>query len=323
MRLACLLCVLFLAAVPCSAARAADGGYPSKPIRLVIGSPAGGSTDILARVIAQKLNESMGQMVVVDPRPGASGVIAGEIAARANADGYTLLFPSLQHVINVGLYSKLSFDPIRDFEPIAQVANVPMFLVTHPSLPVKTVGDLIALARSKPGALSFSSSGIGTPQHLGMELLRSAANIDMVHVPFKGAADSITEVVAGRVPVGIITVPPGLPHVKAGKLVAVASAGGTRIQVLPNLPTIAESGLPGFAVNNWIGMAGPLRTPQAVVNRLHAELVRIVGTPEMKERMASLGFAPAVTTPAEFLAIMKNDAAKYVRVAKATGAQLN
>jgi tripartite-type tricarboxylate transporter receptor subunit TctC len=250
-------------------------------------------------------------------------VIAGEIAARANADGYTLLFPSLQHVINVGLYSKLSFDPIRDFEPIAQIANVPMFLVTHPSLPVKTVGDLIALARSKPGALSFSSSGIGTPQHLGMELLRSAANIDMVHVPFKGAADSITEVVAGRVPVGIITVPPGLPHVKAGKLVAVASAGGTRIQVLPNLPTIAESGLPGFAVNNWIGMAGPLRTPQAVVNRLHAELVRIVGTPEMKERMASLGFAPAVTTPAEFLAIMKNDAAKYARVAKATGAQLN
>jgi tripartite-type tricarboxylate transporter receptor subunit TctC len=323
MRLTCLICLLFLAAVPCSAARAADTGYPSKPIRLVIGSPAGGSTDILARVIAQKLNESMGQMVVVDPRPGASGVIAGEIAARANADGYTLLFPSLQHVINVGLYSKLSFDPIRDFEPIAQVANVPMFLVTHPSLPVKTVGDLIALARSKPGALSFSASGIGTPQHLGMELLRSAANIDMVHVPFKGAADSITEVVAGRVPVGIITVPPGLPHVKAGKLVAVASAGGTRIQVLPNLPTIAESGLPGFAVNNWIGMAGPLRTPQAVMSRLHAELVRIVGTPEMKERMASLGFAPAVTTPAEFLAIMKNDAAKYARVAKATGAQLN
>ncbi|MDB5927319.1 MAG: bug [Betaproteobacteria bacterium] len=323
MRLTCLLCVLFLAAVPCSAAPAADTGYPSKPIRLVIGSPAGGSTDILARVIAQKLNESMGQMVVVDPRPGASGVIAGEIAARANADGYTLLFPSLQHVINVGLYSKLSFDPIRDFEPIAQVANVPMFLVTHPSLPVKTVGDLIALARSKPGALSFSSSGIGTPQHLGMELLRSAAKIDMVHVPFKGAADSITEVVAGRVPVGIITVPPGLPHVKAGKLVAVASAGGTRIQVLPNLPTIAESGLPGFAVDNWIGMAGPLRTPQAVANRLHAELARIIGTPEMKERMASLGFAPAVTTPAEFLAIMKNDAAKYARVAKATGAQLN
>jgi len=315
--------VLLLAASPWTATLAAEAGYPVKPIRLVIGSPPGGSTDILARVLAQKLTDSLGQTVVVDPRAGASGIIAGEIAARANPDGYTLLFPSLQHVINVGLYSKLSFDPIGDFEPIAQVANVPMFLVTHPSLPVKTVGDLLALARSKPGALSFSSSGIGTPQHLGMELLRSGAKLDMVHIPFKGAADSIAEILAGRVPVGIITVPPGLPHVKAGKLVAIASAGAARIPVLPNLPTIAESGLPGFAVDNWIGMVAPPRTPKAVVNKLHGEIVRIVGTPEIRERMALLGFSPALKSPSEFLAIMKNDAAKYTQVAKATGARLD
>jgi tripartite-type tricarboxylate transporter receptor subunit TctC len=317
------LSVSLIAAVLGTAAYAAEPGYPTKPVRLVIGSPAGGSTDILARVIAQKLTESLGQTVVVDPRSGASGIIAGEIASRANPDGYTLLFPSLQHVINGGLYSKLSFDPIRDFEPIAQVAQVPMFLVAHPSLQVKSVSDLIALAKAKPGTLSFSSSGIGTPQHLGMEMLRSAARIDMVHIPFKGAADSIAEVLAGRVPVGIITVPPGLPHVKSGKLVAVASAGARRIPVLPNLPTVAESGLPGFAVDNWIGMSGPSKLPKAIVNKLHGELARIVGMPEMKERMAGLGFDPALTTPQEFLAIMKTDLAKYTQVAKATGARLD
>ncbi len=315
--------VFLLAAALGTAAHAAEQSYPAKPIRLVIGSPAGGSTDILARVLAQKLNESLEQVVVVDPRSGASGIIAGEIASRANPDGYTLLLPSLQHVINGGLYSKLSFDPIKDFEPIAQVANVPMFLVVHPSLPVKSVGDLIALAKASPGTLSFSSSGIGTPQHLGMELLRSAARIDMVHVPFKGAADSIAEILAGRVPVGVITVPPGLPHVKAGKLVAIASAGVKRIQVLPNLPTIAESGLPGFAVNNWIGMVGPQKLPKEIGTRLHGELARIVGTPEMKERMAGLGFDPALTTAQEFLAIMTADLAKYTQVAKATGARLD
>ena len=315
--------VFLLAAVLGTAAHAAGQGYPAKPIRLVIGSPAGGSTDILARVIAQKLNESLGQVVVVDPRPGASGIIAGEIASRANPDGYTLLLPSLQHVINGGLYSKLSFDPIKDFAPIAQVANVPMFLVVHPSLPVKSVGDLIALAKASPGTLSFSSSGIGTPQHLGMELLRSAARIDMVHVPFKGAADSIAEILAGRVPVGIITVPPGLQHVKAGKLVAVASAGVRRIQVLPNLPTVAEAGLPGFAVNNWIGMVGPQKLPKEIGARLHGELARMVGTPEMRERMAGLGFDPALTTAQELLAIMTADLAKYTQVAKATGARLD
>jgi tripartite-type tricarboxylate transporter receptor subunit TctC len=315
--------VFLLAAALGAAAHAAGQSYPAKPIRLVIGSPAGGSTDILARVIAQRLNESLGQGVVVDPRSGASGIIAGEIASRANPDGYTLLLPSLQHVINGGLYSKLPFDPIKDFEPIAQVANVPMFLVVHPALPVKSVGDLIALAKASPGTLSFSSSGIGTPQHLGMELLRSAARIDMVHVPFKGAADSIAEILAGRVPVGIITVPPGLPHVKSGKLVAVASAGVRRIQVLPNLPTVAESGLTGFAVNNWIGMVGPQKLPKEISARLHGELARMVGTPEMKERMAGLGFDPALTTAQEFLAIMTADLAKYTQVAKATGARLD
>jgi tripartite-type tricarboxylate transporter receptor subunit TctC len=317
------LSMLLIAAALGSAAHAADPGYPAKPIRLVIGSPAGGSTDILARVIGQKLNESLGQTVVVDPRPGASGIIAGEIASRANPDGYTLLFPSLQHVINGGLYSKLAFDPINDFEPIAQIANVPMFLVVHPSLPVKSVADLIALAKAKPGALSFSSSGIGTPHHLGMEVLRSAARIDMVHVPFKGASDAIAEILAGRVPVGIITVPPGLPHVKSGKLVAVASAGAKRIPALPNLPTVAESGLSGFALDNWIGMAGPPKLPKAIVNKLHGELTRIVGMPETKERMAGLGFDPALSTPQEFLTIMKTDLAKYTQVAKATGARLD
>lgn len=311
------------AALPGLPAHAAEPAYPTKPIRLLIGSPAGGSTDILARIMAQKLNESMGQPVVVDPRPGASGLIAGETAARGNPDGYTLLFPSLQHVINGSLYSKLSFDPINDFVPVAQIANVPMFLVVHPSLPVKTVGDLIALAKAKPGTLSFSSSGIGTPQHLGMEMLRSLAKIEMVHIPFKGAADSIAEILAGRVPVGIITVPPGLPHVKSGKLVAVASAGARRIQALPDLPTIAQSGLPGFAVDNWIGMVAPPRTPKAIVNKLHGEIVRIVAMPDVRERMAAVGFDPAVAGPGEFVVIMRTDAAKYAKVAKETGARLD
>ena len=315
--------ILLIAASAAGAVYAGEQSYPVKPVRLLIGSPAGGSTDILARVVSQKLGEALGQTVVVDPRPGASGLIAGEIAARAAPDGYTLLFPSLQHVINGGLFTKLSFDPIRDVEPIAQIANVPMFLVTHPSLPVKTVSDLIALAKSKPGALSFSSSGIGTPQHLGMEMLRSAAAIDMVHIPFKGAADSIAEILAGRVPVGIITVPPGLPHVKAGKLVAVASAGAKRIQALPNVPTVAESGLAGFAVDNWIGMTGPPRLAKPIVTKLHGELARIVTMPDVKERMGQLGFDPAFTTPEQFVAIMKNDAAKYIKVAKATGARLD
>jgi tripartite-type tricarboxylate transporter receptor subunit TctC len=316
-------CFAFFAAALPLALHAAEPAYPTKPIRLLIGSPAGGSTDILARLVGQKLNESMGQPVIVDPRPGASGLIAGELVARGNPDGYTLLLPSLQHVINGSLFTKIAFDAINDYAPVAQIANVPMFLVVHPSLPVKSVSDLIALAKAKPGALSFSSSGIGTPQHLGMEMLNRMAKLEMVHIPFKGAADSIAEILAGRVPVGIITVPPGLPHVKTGKLVAIASAGAKRIQVLPDLPTIAQSGLPGFAVDNWIGLVAPPRTPKPIVDKLYNEIVRLVALPDVRERMATVGFDPSVVGPAEFHAIMKTDGAKYAKVAKDIGARLD
>jgi tripartite-type tricarboxylate transporter receptor subunit TctC len=297
--------------------------YPSRSVRILVGAPPGGSTDIIARLMAQKLGDRLGQAFVVENRAGANMIIASEAAARAAPDGYTLIMVPSNHVINGGLYKSLSYDPIKDFAPIARLANLPLMLLVHPSLPVNDVNQLIAYAKSKNGDLAYSSSGIGSPHHLGIELLMFRTGIKMTHVPFKGAADAMTETLAGRTPVGIFTVPPVLPHVKSGKLRGIASAGTRRVESLPDMPTIAESGVAGFGLDVWLGMLAPAGTPKAVVDKLNRELVDIVNSAEVQAQLRAGGFEPAPSTSDEFLTVMRNDLGRYKEIAKASGATLD
>jgi tripartite-type tricarboxylate transporter receptor subunit TctC len=314
-------CVLTLLSLSLTAHGVAAQAYPSKVIRILVGAPAGGSTDILARLVGQKLGERLQQSVIVENRAGANMIIASEAAAKAEPDGHTLIMVPSNHVINGGIYAKLPYDPIKDFSPIAMLARLPLMLVVHPSMKVNSVQDLVQAAKTE--GLFYSSSGIGSPHHLGMELLASRTGVKMTHVPFKGAADSITEIHAGRVPVGIITVPPGLELVKAGQLRAIASVGTERVKVLPEMPTVAESGLPDFSIEVWLGILAPAGTPQPIIEKLNSEFVSIANLPDIKERLIAQGFEPHTTSASEFLRIMQADLEKYREVAKLAGVKLN
>ncbi len=302
-------------------AGAADA-YPAKPIRFVVAFPPGGGTDIIARSIAQKLAERIAQQVVVDNRPGAGGNIGTDIVAKAAPDGYTMLMGSAGPLaINASLFAKMPFDPVRDLAPVTLAASTPNVLVLHPSLKAATVKELIALARARPGEINFASSGHGTPAHLAGELFNSMAGVKMVHVPYKGAAPALADLLGGQVQLMFSTMPPALPHVKDGKLRALAVTSAKRSPAAPELPTVDEIALPGFEANTWHGVVVPAGTPETIVARLNREIVAILHLPEVVERLSGQGAEPVGSTPQEFAAYIKSEALKWAKVVRDSGAK--
>jgi tripartite-type tricarboxylate transporter receptor subunit TctC len=282
----------------------------------------GGGTDILARVIGQKLTETMGQQVIVDNRPGAGGNLGAELAVRATPDGHTILMVSASYAVNASLY-KLGFDPLKDLAPVTLVASVPLLLVAHPSLAANNVEELISLARSKPGQLNYASSGTGSSLHLAGELFTMMTNTRMVHVPYKGGGPAITDVLAAQVHLMFGTVILTMPHVKAGKLKAIAVGSLKRSSSLPEVPTIDESGVPGYDVTNWFSVLAPSRTPAAVIARLNKEIVQHLRTAELKARLATEGADPVGSSPAECGRVVRGDIEKYARIVAAAGIRID
>lgn len=306
---------LLMAGTPCALAQQ----YPAKPIRLLIGFAAGGPSDVIARTISQKLNEKWGQPVIVDIRPGAGGNIATEIAAKAPADGYTLLIPAFAHAVNPLLYSKLPFDAVKDFAPILLVASIANLLVVHPSIPVHSVKELIAFAKTRPNQLVYGSAGSGTASHFAGELLNMMGGIKVTHIPYKGLAPAHTETIGGQLSMmfdGIVT---GLPAVKAGRLRALAVTTLKRWQGAPDIPTMSEAGLAGFEVNSWFGLLAPAGTPREIVLRLNSEVARALHEPDARARLYSIGAEPMNNTPEEFAAYINAEMVKWSKVIKAAG----
>jgi tripartite-type tricarboxylate transporter receptor subunit TctC len=312
-------CALLAAlCVTAGAVQAADS-YPQRPIRMIVAYPPGGGTDQVGRVMAEQLSQTLGQQVVVDNRGGATGNIGTELAARAVPDGHTLLMGNVApNAVNVSLFKKLSFDPVKDFAPVSLVAITPNILVAHPSMPVKSIRDLVALAKAKPGALNFPSAGVGSSSHLAGELLKSLAGIDMVHVPFKGGGPALVATISGEVQIMFATLPAAMPHVKSGKVRPVAVTTVKRSQAMPELPTIAESGIKGYEAATWYGLLAPARTPKAVIDRLHGDTVKILAGPA-RQRLEAQGFEPDGGTPAAFAAYIKAEIAKWAKVIRDAG----
>lgn len=293
--------------------------YPSRPIRMIVAYPPGGGTDQVGRVMADQLAQTLGQNVVVDNRGGATGNIGTELAARSVPDGYTLLMGNVApNAVNVSLFKKLGFDPVKSFAPISLVAVTPNILVVHPSLPVKSVGDLLVLAKAKPGALNFPSAGVGSSSHLAGEMLKSMAKIDMVHIPYKGGGPSLIALISGQVQLMFATLPAAMPHVKSGKVRPVAVTTVKRSLAMPDLPTIAESGVTGYEAATWYGLLAPAQTPKPVIERLHRETVKILAGPT-RQRLETQGFEPDGGTPAAFAAYIKSEIAKWAKVIREAG----
>ena len=297
--------------------------YPAKPIRLVVPYTPGAGTDTISRILAQKLGELLGQQIVIDNRPGAGGTIGTEIVAHAAPDGYTLLFAPTSHAINPGIYPKLGFDTQKDFAPISVVASLPVVLAVEPSVQAKSVKELVALARSRPGQLTLASSGNGTVFHLTGELFKDAAGISFVHVPFKGGAPAVAALLGGQVNMTFETSVTLLPHIRSGKLRALGVASANRIALLPEVPTLAESGYPGILSENWYGMYAPAGTPREIIVRLYAELDRTIHHPEVREKLAAQGAEIREYTPEQTTAFLAAEMAKWARVVKASGAKID
>ncbi len=314
---------IFLAILAVVAMPAFAQSYPQKPIRIVVPFPAGGTTDILARAIGQKLTDSFKQQVIIDNRPGAGANIGAEIAARSPPDGYTLFGISTIHAINPSLYSKLAYDPIRDFAPITNVAATSQILTVHPSLPVTTVKQFIAYAKAKPGELNYSSAGNGSQPHLTGELFKTMTGVNLVHVPYKGAPPAMTDLLAGQVALTFATAPSAVPHVRSGKLRALGVSTAARIKALPDVPTIAEAGVAGFEAAGWNGLVAPAGTPAAIVERLNSTIVSIVQEPAMSKYLADQGADPWTMTPAQYADYIKSEVAKWAKVVKASGAKID
>jgi tripartite-type tricarboxylate transporter receptor subunit TctC len=298
-------------------AGASAQSYPAKSIRIIVPWPAGGTTDILARIVGQQLNANLGQPVVIDNRGGASGNIGSEVAVKAPPDGYTLLFGSMStHTMNQFLYAKMAYDPVNDVAPISLIGNVASVLVAHPSLPVRNVRELIALAKARPGQLNFAS-GSSVYQLCG-ELLKLTAQVNLVHVPYKGGSQAITDIIGGQIDLLFTGAPVTLPHIQAGKLKILAVTNTKRAAVLPDVPTIGET-LPGYEFNNWYGIMAPAATPRALIDRLNAEVARVLGQAEIREKFLTLGADPLPSTPERFAAVIRADAEKSGRIIKAAG----
>jgi len=297
-------------------ANAQAQAYPSKPIRWIVPFPPGGSTDILARVVGQKLTEAWGQQVIVENRGGAGGTLGAAEAARSPADGYTLLMGAIHHTIATSVYPKLPYDFQKDFAPITVVAIVPNVLVVNPSVPAKTTKELIAYAKANPGKLTYGSAGMGTAHHLIGELFNLRAGTEIVHVPYKGSAPAVADLIGGQVSMMYDTVASCLPHVKSGKLRPLAVATAKRSSALPDVPTIAESALPGFEVTTWFGALAPAKTPPDIVAKLNAEMVKILAMPDVRKRLLEAGAEPVGNTPAEMAAQIKRETEEFAKIVK-------
>ena len=296
--------------------------YPAKPVRMIVTAAAGSGPDITARIVGQKLTAALGQSVVIENRPGAGGSIAAELAAKAAPDGYTLVMASAgSHAVSPALYPKLAWDPVRDFVPITIVAVAPNILIVHPSLPVKSVRELIALARARPGELSFGSGGSGSTAHLSGELFRTMANIKIVHIPFKGAPSAALGVIGGQVEMALLNLPPTLPQVKSGRLKGLAVTTAKRTSAIPELPTIAEAGVPGYEASTWYGVMAPAGTPNEITGRLYTAIIADLRTDDTRMRIAADGGETVGSTPEELVATLKRDLAKWTRVVKESGAR--
>jgi len=298
---------------------AAAQGYPSKPIRVIVGQAPGGATDIVSRALAQKLTDGLGQTVVIDNRSGAAGSIGSAIAASAPPDGYTALIVSSTYTINPSLYKKLPFDPIRDLQPVTLIASSPFLLMVHPSIAAKTPRELIALAKTRK--LTFGSGGIGSSGHLAAELFSSMAGIELTHVPYKGAGPALIDTLGGQVNLIMSSIVSGMPYAKAGRLRALAITTRTRSPALPELPTISESALPGYDFSSWYGLMVPAGTPQPVIGRLHDETVKALKLPDLQQRLASEGCDAVGSTPEQLAAYIKSEMARWAKVVKASGMQ--
>ncbi len=313
-----------IGALAFSVAATAAAQFPNKPIHIVVPSAPGDGSDLTSRLISDKLSAALGQPVVVENKLGAGGVVGTEYAARQPADGYTLIMANAgSHSINAALYSKLSYDPAKDFTPVALVGIAPNMMAVNPSLPVKTVAEFIAYAKANPGAVNFASGGNGSSAHLSAELFKSMTGITMNHVPYKGATPALTDLIAGQVQVMIGNMPPILPHVKSGKLRALAVTTAKRYPGLPDVPTVAESGLAGYETVAWFGLFAPAGTPKDVVVRLNREVNAIIAQPEVRERLLAIGMEPAPGTPEDFGARQNGDIAKWKKVVADSGARVD
>lgn len=306
-------------AVAAAGAVFAQGGYPVKPVRVIVPSSAGGGTDIVARIIAPDLAKRLGQQVVIDNRPGAGTMIGIEIASKAPADGYTLLMGLSTLAINSALYKKVPYDPVRDFAPITVAVTSASILVVHPSVPVKTLKELIAFARARPGQMNYASAGTGTYPHMTYELFLSMAKLKMVHIPYKGTAPAMIDMIAGQVATMAATVLTGLPHIRAGRLRPLGITSAKRSAVVPDIPTVAEGGLPGYESVQWYAVLAPAQTPKDIIAKLHAELVQVLHSPEIKKRFATDAAETVGNTPEEFARHIRSELDKWAKVARDAG----
>lgn len=293
--------------------------YPSRMVRLIIPHAPGGPTDITARIVAQRLSESLGQQFIVDNRPGAAGIIGTELAAKASPDGYTLVSISIPHTVNPALYKNIPYDTLNDFSPVAQFTSYPNILVVHPSVPAKSVKELITLAKAAPGQLNYGSGGIGTSPHLSAELFKFLAGVNIVHIPYKGGAASIIGVQTGEITILFSPTPAVMPHIKAGKIRALAVTSAKRWPLTPEFPTVAESGLPGYEVSSFVGMLAPARTPTSIVGKVNSAVVRVLQLPQTKEQIVAVGAVPVSTTPEQFGAFLKAEVVKWNKVIRESG----
>ena len=322
MKTVCALTLVLVGPLTAGAAYAQSAAsYPVKPIRYIVGYTPGGTADMLARAVGQKLAEAWGQQVIVDNRPGAGTNIGAEVAAKSPPDGHTLFMPTVANAINPTLYPKLSFDIMRDFTHITNYAKVPGIVVVHPSVPVKNVKELIALARARPNELRHGSTGIGSPHHLAGEIFKSMSGVRMVHVPYRGATPALIDVVAGHIEVYFGAMVSTLPHAKSGRVRGLGVTALKRVAAVPEIPTISEQGLKGFETGSWFGMSVPTGTSRDIINRLHREAMRIIALPEVRDRMAAEGADFVGDTPEQFTAFLRSEIEKWGKAVKASGAK--
>ncbi len=315
--------IAFILVASLGAVAALAQPYPARPIRLVVSFAAGGGVDLVARLLGQKLSEAWNQQVVIDNRPGAGGNVSAELVAKSPADGYTLYMSSASVVVNASLYKSLPYDPLRDFAPVTLLVSAHNVLVAHPSLPAKNIRELIALAKKAPGQINYASTGSGSSGHLAMELFRSMAGIELTHVPFKVIGQATADLLSGQVSLWFPTMPGVLQHIKGGRMIALGVSGSRRAAALPAVPTIAESGVAGYEASTWYPLLAPAGTPQAVIDKLNAQMIVILAGAELREKLGAQGIEAIGSTPAQLAAHLKNEMAKWEKVVRLSGARVD
>ena len=305
-----------------SPAALAQQAWPVKPVRMLIPWPPGGSNDVAGRIVAPRLSEALGQQVTIENRGGAAGTVGADVVARAEPDGYTLMLHSVTHLSNAALYPKLPYDTVRDFTPIGMVSTQPTLLVVHPSFPIRSVKDLIALARAKPKQVLYGSAGNGSAPHLSMTLFSSMARVELEHVPYKGGGPALAGLLSGEVPLMLATVPSVMGQVKAGRLRAVATTSARRLPMLPDIPTVSESGLPGYEMSPWMGMWGPSRLPRPIADQVNRMLAKVLSTPDVRDQFLQQGLEPMAMSVDDFAALIPREIERYARLIKLSGARV-